>query len=72
MHVDAIGTAIDLRRPQLHQVEQGFFQAAAPDLILQAHHIAFTASGTTLLYSIRAFMPALFKKYHGVTMKDIP
>src|SRR5215472_12666937 len=31
VHVDAMGAAVDLRRPQLHQLEQAMLKAAAVD-----------------------------------------
>jgi len=52
VHINAIGTAVDLRGTQLDQIDEGWFQSAMGQVFSSPNSV-FIASGASSLYSIR-------------------
>jgi hypothetical protein len=55
VHVDAVRAAVQLRGPQLHQLQQRPFEPAMPHVLLEPAHRR-VAPGATFAYSIRESM----------------
>src|SRR5262245_47313616 len=58
MHIDAVGAAVDLRGPQLHQMQEPVLQPAAAEVDLQAEQGPDGAGGR-----LRVIEPGLHRQY---------
>jgi hypothetical protein len=68
LHVEAVGAAVHLRRPHLHELAQQRLSTGRVDGALQAS-VARTPAGKALAWSIRAGSTVMFAAPPAQTMR---